>query len=229
MFADTLQVIMNVISADVEPYLHHPPYYALFFFLGCFAGLLVFEFSYAWLDVWVDLPELFTLGRWEIWLGLGNRWVRYHFHWYRLKADFVVCSVDSLSCHLSTSICQCAISPTQHNPRYDSYSTNSSAYSRTSIDQSSMESSAERSSVFFSGSSSWTAMPNSYSNSRFRTQPILYPTKYYTFPSRFWITNHSWLCDWTSNFSGEPEGTVAGKEKWTGGLMYGPAVLMSEV
>jgi hypothetical protein len=99
MFADTLQVIMNVISADVEPSLHYSPYYALFFFLGCFAGLLVFEFSYAWLNVWVGLPEIFTLGRWEMWLWLGNRWVRYHFHWYRLKTDFVIGSVDSLSCH----------------------------------------------------------------------------------------------------------------------------------
>ncbi|KAF4616206.1 hypothetical protein G7Y89_g15200 [Cudoniella acicularis] len=53
-----------------------------------------------------------------------------------------------------------------HNPRYDSYSTNqSSAYGRSSFDQSSIDSSTERSSIFSSGSSSRTAMPQSYSNS----------------------------------------------------------------
>jgi cytokinesis protein len=54
---------------------------------------------------------------------------------------------------------------TAHNPRYDSYSTNqSSAYGRSSFDQSSNDSSTERSSIFSSGSSSKTAMQSSYSN-----------------------------------------------------------------
>ncbi|CAG8976220.1 hypothetical protein HYALB_00010766 [Hymenoscyphus albidus] len=53
-----------------------------------------------------------------------------------------------------------------HNPRYDSYSTNqSSAYGRSSYDQSSMDSSTERSSVFSSGSSSRTALAPQFSNS----------------------------------------------------------------
>jgi cytokinesis protein len=53
-----------------------------------------------------------------------------------------------------------------HNSRYDSYSTQqSSAYGRTSFDQSSIDSSTERSSIFSSGSSSKTAIANSYSNS----------------------------------------------------------------
>ncbi|KAH8682965.1 hypothetical protein BGZ60DRAFT_524308 [Tricladium varicosporioides] len=53
-----------------------------------------------------------------------------------------------------------------HNSRYDSYSTNqSSAYGRSSFDQSSIDSSTERSSIFSSGSSSRTATPQNYSNS----------------------------------------------------------------
>ncbi|TVY59557.1 Cytokinesis protein sepA, partial [Lachnellula suecica] len=53
------------------------------------------------------------------------------------------------------------------DPRYDSYSTNqsSSAYGRSSFDQSSNDSMTERSSIFSSASSSKTAMQNSYSNS----------------------------------------------------------------
>ena len=52
-----------------------------------------------------------------------------------------------------------------HSSRYDSYSTNqSSAYGRSSFDQSSVDSSTERSSIFSSGSSSRTAMQHSYSN-----------------------------------------------------------------
>lgn len=53
-----------------------------------------------------------------------------------------------------------------HNSRYDSYSTaQSSAYGRSSFDQSSMDSSTERSSIFSSTNSSRTALPASQSNS----------------------------------------------------------------
>ncbi|TVY38008.1 Formin, partial [Lachnellula occidentalis] len=54
---------------------------------------------------------------------------------------------------------------TTHNPRYDSYSTNqSSAYGRSSFDQSSIDSSTERSSIFSSASSSKTAMQTPQTN-----------------------------------------------------------------
>lgn len=55
---------------------------------------------------------------------------------------------------------------TMYNPRYDSISTNqSSAYGRSSFDQSSVDSSTERSSIFSSGGSSRTVMPTSVSHS----------------------------------------------------------------
>ncbi|PBP23824.1 cytokinesis protein sepA [Diplocarpon rosae] len=57
-----------------------------------------------------------------------------------------------------------------HNSRYDSYSTTqSSANGRSSFDQLSVDTSIERSSVFSSGSSSRTAVPNSNSNSSFNS------------------------------------------------------------
>ena len=76
----------------------------------------------------------------------------------------------------------------QHNPRYDSYSTApSSAYGRTSFDQSSIDSGTERSSIFSSGSSSKTALPTStsktsltpsYNSSRESHRLTKFPSQY---------------------------------------------------